>query len=1244
MEFRGTDRFVIQRRLGEGGFGVVYEARDVRNDSVVALKTLRHFTPDSLYRFKREFRSLTDITHPNLVQLYELVSDSDEWFFTMELVSGKQFIEHVWGGKFLDDETVRTSDPLLMPGTLHRNAPPPSPAHIDRLEAALPQLIDGVAALHRAGSIHRDLKPSNVLVSSIGRVVLLDFGLLMDIATDTTQSLQVVGTPAYMSPEQAAGLPLTPASDWYSAGVMLFQCLTGELPYGGSFLELIAAKQTNEPPYPSRLASGVPPHLDALCRDLLQGDPERRPRAEEILERLAASPSRVSQTTTTPRTAPGTGTLFIGRDAQLSELRAAFDETLTGNGVTVCLHGLSGIGKTSLARRFLDDIREKHPNAAILTGRCFERESVPYKGLDSLIDALARHLLRLPHGEAEAVLPRDIFALAQLFPVLRQLEELVPAKRRAAAVPDSQELRRRAFAALRDLFARLGDKEPAVLFVDDLQWGDIDSADLLAYVVREPDAPSILFIASYRSDEVNSSPFLRAFRAEETLRQMNVLELTVDQLSVEESQELAVTLLKDRAPQFTAVAASIAAEAGGSPFFIDELVRSAEAEGETLLQRKVSLAEMIRPRLERLPPDAERLLQLVSVNGQPVPSRILKRAAPIAEHEPALALLRAEHLIRTRETEGDVEIETYHDRIRETVVKFLDGDVLREHHRRLAAAFEAVGGADAEMLADHFIAGGEAERAIEYTIVAAGEAERVLAFDRAARLYRRALDLIAPQSNRRAQLQVKLGDALTNAGRGAEAAETYLAITGLSLRETLELRHKAAQQLLFTGHIDEGLLVVESVLHSVGMHLPKTRRGMMFSILLGRAKLALRGTRFRERDEIRVAPEKLMRVDTCWSVSVGLGVVDTMRGAVFQTHHALGALNAGELHRAARAMCMEAGYSAVRGSRARRKTVKLLAFAHALVERANTPYANGLMALIEGICGFLEGRWRHGFESSMLAEQILLDGCTGVTWELDSARFFSFYCLLYLGEMKEMAARYPFLVNDAQERGDLYALTMFRGLHSHFVYLNAGNPQDAREISHDAINRWSQAGSHVHYMWELWAMADIAIYQHRGTSAWTGVEQRWPSMKAALSLHVQFTNVSMLDLRGRSALAAIDEGTAPPDESRRLLGEAERAARLMERERTDWGHALAELLRAGIEMRRGNKDAALRRLRSADQRLGAVDMRFHRFVAQWRLGELIGGDEGRDLIAASEAFMRAEGVREPDRLAYVYAPWTAQNR
>ncbi|HEU4888934.1 MAG TPA: protein kinase, partial [Thermoanaerobaculia bacterium] len=669
MEFRGNERFVIQRRLGEGGFGDVYEVRDIRKNASVALKKLRQFTPESLYRFKREFRLLADITHPNLVQLYELVSDADEWFFTMELIRGRTFIEHVWGGDLSSDaSTARTFDDH--PAIEQRpKAPPPAPAHIDRLEEALPQLVEGVAALHRAGNIHRDLKPSNVLVSTTGRVVLLDFGMLLAIDPERAmQSIEIAGTPVYMSPEQIEGRALTPASDWYSVGVMLFECLTGELPFGGRFMDIYTAKQSDGPS-PGRTGVHVPPHLDALCRDLLRRDEASRPGADEILRRLGNRSVRTAVVVPAPvRSTPAT--LFVGREREMSELRAAFGEVLAGDRVIVCMHGLSGIGKSALARQFLDGLRQEYPKAAILTGRCFERESVPYKGLDSLIDALARYLRRLPPPEVEALLPRDILALGQLFPVLRQLEDLT-SRRRPAAVPDSQELRRRAFSALRDLLARLGDQLPTVLFVDDLQWGDVDSADLLTYVVQGSDAPSLLLLASYRSDEVESSPFLRAFLSGDTLRQIDVREVTVGQLSADESRELAAALLKETAPRLAEAAANIAAEAGGSPFFIDELVRSAGLAGEGLLPRRadaggrdITLSQTILSRLHFLPAEAERLLQLVSVNGQPVPAHVLKRAADVDAHESALALLRTDHLIRIRETEMDDEIETYHDRIR----------------------------------------------------------------------------------------------------------------------------------------------------------------------------------------------------------------------------------------------------------------------------------------------------------------------------------------------------------------------------------------------------------------------------------------------------------------------------------------------------------------------------------------------------------------------------------------------------
>jgi serine/threonine protein kinase len=554
-EFRGTDRFLVQRRLGAGGFGVVYEALDRDRNAVVALKTIRNVTPRALYRFKREFRALADISHPNLVQLYELVSFDGEWFFTMERIEGKDFLEFVWNQETAPIAGSARFDGLAEGGTTepfgarlrmseHGAAPAEpeqiatdvwTPADLPRLMRSMTQLVEGVAALHRADSIHRDIKPSNVMIAHDGRVVLLDFGLIADMAAETIdQSTEVFGTPAYMSPEQAAGLSLSPASDWYSVGVLLFQSLTGQLPVTGSALEIIRLKQDYQPVVPSRFVAGVPAPLDTLCRDLLSRDPAGRPGVDEILVRLG----NLASTAPNPLVIPSrssTITPFVGRGRPLAKLGAAF--------------GPSGIGKTSLIRAFLQTVRDTQPDAVVLLGRCYERESVPYKGLDSLIDSLARHLRRLPAPAVDALLPRHAGALSQLFPVLRQFEHQLAMRRRVSSVPDLQELRRRGFGALRELLIRLADSAPLILVIDDLQWGDGDSAELLKEVLRAPDAPSLLFVASYRSDETKTSPFLRAFLTPQTQAELHMSELRIDQLSPDESRELAGALLRGTAPR-----------------------------------------------------------------------------------------------------------------------------------------------------------------------------------------------------------------------------------------------------------------------------------------------------------------------------------------------------------------------------------------------------------------------------------------------------------------------------------------------------------------------------------------------------------------------------------------------------------------------------------------------------------------------------------------------------------------------
>ncbi len=291
-----------------------------------------------------------------------------------------------------------------------------------------------------------------MLVERGGRVVILDFGLVTE-ADDLSPIGEVSGTPRYMAPEQAEGRLAGPASDWYSLGVLLYECVTGTLPFGSPH----RTTDDEYPPVSSRNPS-VPEDVEDICHQLLRLDPSERPSRAKLLQ--VFEPSAPAKADVAPA-ALGQATSFVGRAAELAALRDAFRATRQGNAVVVRVEGTSGIGKSAVVRHFLHSMALQDMDAVILNARCFDRESVPYKALDGAIDGLSQFLRYLPSEEAEACLPRDIGALARLFPVLRRVPAVAGAKRRTADIADPQELRRRAFEALRELLSRLAAVRPS---------------------------------------------------------------------------------------------------------------------------------------------------------------------------------------------------------------------------------------------------------------------------------------------------------------------------------------------------------------------------------------------------------------------------------------------------------------------------------------------------------------------------------------------------------------------------------------------------------------------------------------------------------------------------------------------------------------------------------------------------------------------------------------------------------------
>lgn len=1219
-EFRGTERFAVLRRLGEGGFGVVYEVFDRQRQVRVALKALRRLDAAALYRFKQEFRSLADVNHPNLVSLYELLVDRDEWFFTMELIDGVSLLEHLRGegaesiapalAGMTPDEDVTRSMIARVPGdsTIASPHAPVSPAaNLDRVRESFAQLAEGISALHEAGVIHRDIKPSNVMVNRQGRVVLLDFGLATELTpVEPGSGTGISGTPAYMSPEQGANLPAGEPSDWYSVGVMLYQILTGRLPFTGRMYEVLRDKQKFEPPPAATVVAGVPAELNDLCRDLLRIDPRTRPAGAEVLRRLGG----VGPLTVPHRRAP-----LVGRERHLAALMEAYWAARQGRAVVAHVHGRSGMGKTVLVRRFLEDLRRREPSALLLLGRCYERESVPYKALDSLVDALTQALKRFPSEQAASLLPAEVPALARLFPVLREVDEVVGAEETVLAIPDSQQLRRRAFAALRELLGRLAARAPLVLFIDDVQWGDLDSGALLAEILSPPDPPPLLLVISYRSEEAETSPVLARLRTDLAAE---TRQIEVGELSAAEAQEVAQVLLGGAAAR----AEVIARESGGSPFFVQELARFQD-EGES---SPPTLDEVLHRRIVQLEEPVRRFLEVVAVAGRPLDLEVVRQAAaPIEDEYAILAQLRSGRLLRTR---GAGELETYHDRVRETVVARLPAAALRQHHSRLAVAWEASGRADPETLATHFHGAGERGKAARYAVAAADRAAQALAFDRAARLYRMALELDALDGG----LKPKLAAALANAGRGPEAARAYLAAAeGIATSEALEFRRRAAEQFLISGHVDEGLATLERVLQMVGMTLPATPLRALLLLLLRRVQLWFRGLGYRERPASQSPPDLLLRVDVCWSVAIGLGLVDLIRGTEFQARHLLLALRAGEPYRVARALALEVGYSAVPGVRAWPYTEKVLRLANALAERVSHPHTLGLAAFTTGVAAECMGRMAEAAELCSRAEALLRQRCTGVTWEIDSSAIFGIQATRWTGEWNELELRLSVLLRDAEERGDRYAASFWYIRHLYWLALRDDQPEQARRQHDRGMALWTFRGYHMQHYWSLFALSEIDLYTGQAGTAWQRCMEQTKAVQKSLILRLQIARVEWLHLRARLAVAL------------GRLDDAERIARHMERPKMRWATALALLVRASVATSRGRRQEALALWQVAEQASQDLHLAMLAVAARRRRGELLEGEQGAALIQEADARLASQKVRNPARMMAILAPvWEQQ--
>jgi hypothetical protein len=1203
--------------------GVVYEAEDGELGLGVALKLLPVLRPDLLRRFKQEFRAAANIRHPNVVRFGDLFSDGERWFFTMELVHGVDLFSHVRGlpggapGSMPvppdpDDETVRG---------LERAAPPQRPRDkgaLDqpRVRESFSQLAQGLAAIHAAGQIHRDIKPSNVLVTRDGRVVILDFGLATDGEVRTT--FLGAGTPAYMAPEQSSSQSASPAADWYGFGVMLYEALTGLLPFDGPAYEILYRKHHEDATPIRQLVPEVAPELAELCEALLARAPDQRPDSRAILKALGAPPA--------PAWSLNQGraevTPLFGRAGPMATLRSAFSDVVSGARVAVLVSGEAGIGKTALCRHFLEALAAEH-EGTVVASRCHEREFLPFKALDGVIDQLSRQVGQLAPEARAALVPNIAPLLRHMFPALEQIPEATLAG--AVEIPsDPHELRSRVLDGLRELLAAITGASPLVIFVDDLQWADSDSLAMFSALLADSCLPRMLFLGTHRGAVGVGTDWL-----DPVIRQVQVELPRLDREATLALLQSVFSVDQKSTPELELLAETTQ----GNALFIKELARYALAHG--LKTSRLQLDDLLRDRVERVGATARIVMDLAATVGAPVPEAIVQAASDL---EPggfgsAVANLLRERLLHASGALGRERIELCHEQLRVWLWNGLEQPKRRVLAERLATAFGSDG--DPAQVAALWLEAGHNRKAASHLVATGERAMKALAFDRAAEHFALALKVGSWDERQKGVLLAQLADALAYAGRGAAAAEQYLAaaIQGADAALSLELHRKASGELLRSGHFDRGMEVARTALAAAGMSIPSHN---WLSLGWLRTRLRWRGFRCAARATGTPSSKEAARIDLCWSLSSGIGLIDPINGAYFQALSLLLALRAQDLPRVSRGLAGEAAWCVGRGRAGVARAGRLLAEAKSIADKLRDPYARGMTLLMDGVIGHLIGEFGRSRERLEAAERVLTQQCAGAVWELDTIRQFLMEDLYYLGDLVSFQRLISTGLRQATDRGSLYAATNFRTGLANFVWLMRDDPARSRRETDEAIERWSRRGFHVQHWYNLIAMAQTELYLGQGPAAYELIRERWPELRRSGVFHIQHTRIAALHLRARAALAAAQQSSGGA--RARYLKAARQLIGILRRQPDAWAGALALLAGSGLAALEGDAGATKATLVAAVRALQQSDMWLLAHAARIA-GRTHLADGPADLTPdEATTWMTEKGILDPTAIGRVLAP------
>src|SRR5688572_15840870 len=767
-------RYQVQSLLGEGGQKRVFLARDSQldRDVVIGVLNRRQIESDSLSRLRREAKAMARLDeHPNVVSVYDIGEEEGNPFIVTQ---------YVRGGSVADVLSACKPAPLQLPEAI-------------RIAA---QTCRALNHAHAHGILHRDVKPRNVWLMRDGAVKLGDFGLALSLdRTELTDEDLRAGTAAYIAPEQALGSAVSPQSDLYSLGVMLYEMVAGRRPFSGdTALAVISQHVNSRPVAPSWHNPAINDPLDRLILELLAKSPADRPTSAAVvadsLEAMLVGASGagaearaapVRETTSLDRLASG---VFVGRIQEITQLREGLKGALTGRGRLFLVSGEPGSGKTRLTEELTTYARMR--GSCVLVGKCFDGKGAP--AFWPWVQAIRRYTHDREANELYDVMGPGAADIAQLDSEIRQRLPALP----TPLTLEPEQARFRLFDSITTFLRNAALSRPVLLILDDLQWADEPSLRLLQFLAHEIRDAHLLIVGTYRDVALGRGHPLARTLAEVGREDLGH-QIRLEGLSREEVGRY-IELTSGISPPEILVQ-RIWDKTEGNPFFVSETIRLLITEG--LLENPEQCADLqinipprvrdvVRRRLEQLTDHCNETLTLAAVYGREFSLEVIE-ALSDADHERVLDDLEeaADARIVAEAPGGDLKYLFTHDLVREAVCEQVKTARRTRMHAHIASVLERLyqGGEIEHHLAElarHFLAAGRAadpDKAINYSIRAGHRSRDQLAYEEAARHFRAAIKVLEGKDVvdllQLCKLLEDLGEAQKGAGQFALSLGTF---------------------------------------------------------------------------------------------------------------------------------------------------------------------------------------------------------------------------------------------------------------------------------------------------------------------------------------------------------------------------------------------------------------------------------------------------------------------------------------